>query len=200
MARLVSKTYGEALYDFAKESKMLEILCEEAFDVIDVFTLTDDMKKFMLNPKVGTEGKITFVRDVFAKLWVGDASNNFRLFSLNVKKGSTNKMLDFLSLVISKGRQADIVSILRYYIELTFKEKNIGEATIISASELSDEKKKILEKKLIDTSKYDKFMINYKVDKSLIAGIRIKVGDIVFDNTYKAKIFDISKSLRGLKL
>ena len=80
------------------------------------------------------------------------------------------------------------------------KDKNVGEAEIISASELSDDKKAALSKKLVSVTNYDEFIIDYKVDKSLIAGLKIKIDDKVFDKTYKTKIFDVQKSLRGLKL
>ena len=58
----------------------------------------------------------------------------------------------------------------------------------------------MLEKKLVDTTSFDKLIVNYNVDESLIAGIKIKIDDKVFDTSLKTKILDISKNLRGLKL
>ena len=89
---------------------------------------------------------------------------------------------------------------LRHFTHLVLGDKNIGEAEVVSASELSDDKKEALTKKLISSTNYDNFIVDYKVDKSLIAGLKIKIDDKVFDKTYKTKIFDIQKSLRGLKL
>ena len=45
-----------------------------------------------------------------------------------------------------------------------------------------------------------KFIINYKVDDRLIAGLKIKIDDKVIDKTYKTKMSELTKSLRGLKL
>ena len=58
----------------------------------------------------------------------------------------------------------------------------------------------LIEKIIRDEDKNNEELIDYKVDKSLIAGLKIKIDDKVFDKTYKSKIFDIQKSLRGLKL
>ncbi len=173
---------------------------EEASDIVEIFEGMDEVKEFLSNPRVSIDEKVVFVKELFAnKIWTSSASKSFRLFD-KVNKGDNPKILDFISIVIKKGRQNEIVAILKNFMHLTLKDKNIGEASVISASELSDEKKKALEEKLVATTSYEKFIVDYKVDKSLIAGLKIKIDDKVLDKTYKTKIFDITKSLRGLKL
>lgn len=181
MARLVSKVYGEALFDFAKESNSLDVMYENALDIINVFNINSEVHDFLLNPKITNDQKIEFLNTLFSKL-------------------DNKKILEFLSIVIKKGRQKEIVPILKHFTHLTLKDKNIGEATVYSAKELTDTQKNTLEQKLISTTSFDKFIVDYNVDESLIAGLKIKIDDKVIDTTYKTKIFDISKSLRGLKL
>ena len=201
MARLVSKVYGEALYDFAKEQSQLEKMYEEAQDIISVLTTTKDLKDFLSNPKVSSDEKVTSVRDIFSnKIWTGQNAKSFSLFELNGNKGDDAKILDFISIVIKKGRAKEIISILKHFSHLTLKNKNIGEADVVSAHELSDAKKKELEDKLVSITNYKKFIINYKVDDRLIAGLKIKIDDKVIDKTYKTKMSELTKSLRGLKL
>ena len=201
MARLVSKVYGEALYDFAKENNQLEKMYEEALDIIDVFDANDNVSDFLLNPNITEQEKISFLHNLFVdKLWSGPIAKIFKFFNINLNKGQDPKILDFLNLVIKKGRQKEILPILRHFAHLVLEEKNVGEADIFSAHILSDKQKSELKKKLIDSTKYNDFIINYTVDESLIAGLKIKIDDKVFDTTYKTKLFDISKSLRGLKL
>ena len=201
MARLVSKIYGEALYDFATSEGQLEKMCEEALDIVEVFESTNDLKEYLANPKIKTNDKVSFIREFFVnKVWTASTATNTRIFKVDITKGENPKILDFLSIVINKGRQKDIVAMLKYFVHLTLSDKNIGEASVVSASELSDEKKKLLHDKLVSTTKYERFIVDYKVDKGLIAGLKVKVDDKVLDKTYKTKIFDISKNLRGLKL
>lgn len=201
MARLVSKIYGEALYDFAKENNQLEKMYEESQDILSVFTCTDDLKEFLANPKINTDEKVAFVKNFFVnKIWAGDAAKNTSLFKLETNKGTDPKILDFIAIVLKKGRASELVHILKHFSHLTLKSKNIGEAEVISAHELTNEKKKELEDKLISSTNYEKFIVDYKVDESLIAGIKVKIDDKVMDKTYKTKMFDLTKSLRGLKL
>ena len=201
MARLVSKIYGEALFDFAKENNQLEKMYEEALDIITVLSESNDLNEFLLNPKVTIDEKVEFVRNLFInEIWKGPNANAFSFFKIDAKKGDDPKILDFISIVIKKGRQNDIINILKYFSHLTLNNKNIGEAIVTSASELSDKKKKELEDKLISVTRYDKFIVDYKVDKNLIAGLKIKIDDKVLDETYQTKIFELTKSLRGLKV
>lgn len=201
MARLVSKIYGEALYDFAKENNQLEKMYEEAQDLIFVWTSSDDLKEFLSNPKVSTDEKVTFVRELFInKIWAGPMAKVLRFFKIDSNKGEDPKILDFISIVIKKGRAKEIANILKDFSHRTLRSKNVGEAEIVSARELSDDKKKALEEKLIASTGFEKFKIDYKIDESLIAGLKIKIDDKVLDKTYKTKMFDITKSLRGLKL
>lgn len=201
MARLVSKIYGEALFNFAKEQGQTEKMFEEALDIIEVFSSDSDAKEFLTNPKVSTEEKVKCIKELFVdKLWAGPISKITKFFKLDILKGNDPKILDFVAIVIRKGRQKELVSMLKYFTHLVLKDKNIGEAEVVSASELSDDKKEALTKKLVSVTNYDNFIVDYKVDKSLIAGLKIKIDDKVFDKTYKTKIFDIQKSLRGLKL
>lgn len=201
MARLVSKVYGEALYEFAKENDQLEKMYEEALDIIDVFTDNAEISDFLNSPNSSEEKKIAFLHSLFVdNLWSGPIAKVFKFFNINVSKGQNPKILDFLAIVIKKGRGKDIVPILRHFTHLVLRDKNIGEADVTSSFELSNDQKLNLEKKLIDTTSYDHFIINYKVDTNLIAGLKIKIDDKVFDTSYKTKIADISKNLRGLKL
>lgn len=201
MARLVSKIYGEALFDFAKENKQLEKMYEETQDIILVWESSSELNDFLANPKVTTDEKVKFVNELFTnKIWSGAAGNEFRLFKIDGKKGEDPKILDFISIVIKKGRTKEIANILKHFSHLTLRSKNIGEAEVTVAHELSDDKKKALEEKLVSSTNFDKFLINYKIDESLIAGIKVKIDDKVLDMTYKTKMFDLTKSLRGLKL
>ena len=201
MARLVSKIYGEALFNFAKEQNQTEKMFEEALDIIEVFSSDDIAKEFLTNPKVGTEEKIKCVKELFVdRLWAGPVGKTTKYFKIDGSKGDNPKILDFIGIVIRKSRQHELVAMLRHFTHLVLGDKNIGEAEVVSASELSDDKKEALTKKLISSTNYDNFIVDYKVDKSLIAGLKIKIDDKVFDKTYKTKIFDIQKSLRGLKL
>ena len=184
MARLISKIYGEALFETAKENNCVDTIKNQVSDVIYLLTNSTDIMEFLKDPRIAESEKKDFVKDVLSK----------------TIENVDEKILNFIYMIIDKGRQKELLDILKYFIELAYDFENIGRAEVTSATMLSDNQKELLEKKLIETTKYDSFVFDFNVDESLICGIKIKIGDKVFDKTYKTRIFDISKNLRGLKL
>ena len=61
-------------------------------------------------------------------------------------------------------------------------------------------KNRSIAKKLIDTTSYNSFEIEYSIDKSLIGGMIIRVGDKVIDSTIKSKIENMSRDLYKIRL
>ena len=55
MAKLVSKTYGEALFELAVEENKLDALMEEVEAVIQVLDANEDFVKLMSHPKISVE-------------------------------------------------------------------------------------------------------------------------------------------------
>ena len=68
-------------------------------------------------------------------------------------------------------------------------------AYVTSATELSDACKKEIEAKLLGTTSYKTMEIHYSVDKSLIGGLVIRIGDRVVDSSIKTKLEDLKRAL-----
>ena len=67
MAKLVSKTYGDALFELGLEEKKEDILFEEAKTFLEVIKNDDELVKFMKHPKIVKEDKIKTGKNIFDK-------------------------------------------------------------------------------------------------------------------------------------
>ena len=204
MARLIKKVYGDALFDYAVANNLVEKTYEESKDILDVLTSSKELKSFLVDPVIPQDKKKEAIKNLFInELWKENSvlSKIISIFkSSNIKKGDNTKIFNFLNIIIDKGRIQDLTTILEYFTDKVREYKGIGYAEIVSAYELDDNQKKALEKKLIDTTDYNSFDMNYKVDETLISGLKIKVKDRLVDSTLKTKIEDISKNLRGIRV
>ena len=54
--------------------------------------------------------------------------------------------------------------------------------------------------RLLQTTKYESFEMNYLVDASLIGGMVIRIGDRVVDTSIKTKLYELSKSLKKIQV
>lgn len=181
MAKLVSKTYGDALFELALEKNSVDALYEEVGAVQKVFLEHSDLVKLLNHPKIDKEDKIHVVENVF-------------------KDRISEDLTGFLTIVVRKDRHNDIFKILEYFISRVKEYKKIGVAYVTTAVEMTDAQKKDVEKKLLDTTSYEKFEMNYSVNPELLGGIIIRIGDRVVDSSVKSKIDALSKELMKIQL
>ena len=181
MAKLVSKTYGDALFEVALEENRLDAFLEEVKAVKSALEENEELFKLMSHPKIVKEEKVKVVTDIFS----GKVSE---------------ELVGLLRMIVDKGHFSEVISVLDYFIEQVKEYKNIGTAYVSSAMELSNAQKKAVEKRLLDTTKYVEFEMHYNVDANLIGGMVIRIGDRVVDGSIKNKLFDLTRELSKIQL
>ncbi|MDE7298346.1 MAG: ATP synthase F1 subunit delta [Lachnospiraceae bacterium] len=181
MAKLVSKVYGEALFDLALERQSVDALFEEAAGVREVLGQSRELTLLLTHPKISREEKLAAVENIFR----GRASDD---------------MTGFLSLVVEKGRADELDAILGYFLSLVKDYKKIGVVGVTSAVELTAGQKAKIEEKLLATTDYATLEIHYKVDAALIGGMVIRIGDRVVDSSIRTKLSQMEKQLQKIQL
>ncbi|MCR4946778.1 MAG: F0F1 ATP synthase subunit delta [Lachnospiraceae bacterium] len=178
MAKLVSKTYGDALFDLALEKNCLDAFMEESAAVKDVFVSNSDLMTLLKHPKIVKEEKIKVIESVF-------------------KGRVSDEITGLLCMLLEKGHAGEIISVMDYFTDRAKEYRHIGRATVTSAMALDDAHKKKIEQKLLDTTDYVSFEVDYRVDPTLIGGIVIRIGDKVLDGSIRTRINNLTQTLRG---
>ena len=181
MAKLVSGTYGEALFDFAKEKNTVSAMLEEVSGLQMVLKENKELSVLMNNPKVSKEEREGIVKEVFG----GRISND---------------LLNFLILLVQKGRYAYVEEILAYFTDRVKEAEGIGTAYVTTAVELTPAKRDEIHKKLLATTSYREIEIIYQVDPSLIGGMTVRINDRVIDSSIKTKLEKMERSLLTIQL
>ena len=181
MAKLVSKTYGDALFAVALEENRMDEFFEAVKVVAEILRTNDVFGKLMNHPKIMKEDKVKIVEDTF---------------SGRIPK----EIVGVMTILVTKGRAEEMLSVFDYFIDLVKEEKKIGIASVTTAVRLSDKQKAKVEQKLLDTTKYETFEMNYSVDASLIGGMVIRIGDRVVDSSIKTKLYELSRELRNVQV
>ncbi|MCM1257086.1 MAG: ATP synthase F1 subunit delta [Roseburia sp.] len=181
MAKLVSKTYGDALFEIAAESGRMDAFFEEVKDVLTVLSQNTELAKLMNHPKVVKEEKIQVIENIF-------------------KGRISDEIVGLMRMIVDKGHFGEIENILNYFIGEVKESKNIGTAYVTTASELSDAQKAQVVDRLIATTKYVEFEMHYDVDTALIGGMVIRIKDRVVDSSIKTKLYDLSRELSKIQL
>ena len=108
--------------------------------------------------------------------------DNEQLIENIFKKFVSEDITGLLVIMVSKDRQTKIVSTLEYFIKRIYEYKKIGVAYVTTARPLTDNQKLSIVSRLLSTTDYVDFKMNYDIDESLIAGMVIRIGDRVVDS------------------
>ena len=109
-------------------------------------------------------------------------------------------MMEFLLVILHKGRQKAVPDILDAFLERVMEEKKTGTAWVISAVELTMEQKEQVRGKLLASTSWKEFQMHFAVDPSLIGGMVIRVGDRVADSSIRTQLCRLEQSLQQIRL
>lgn len=181
MAKLVSKTYGEALFEIAMEQNKARELMEEIQELQSVLACNPEFDRLMKHPGVPKQDKIKVMKAVFEGRVSGELTG-------------------FLEIIITKERYGELPAIFQYFTGKVKEVRKIGVAYVTTATELTDAQKESVKQRLLQTTSYRIMEMHYSVDAALIGGMVIRIGDRVVDSSIRTKINDLTKQLLQIQL
>jgi len=172
----LARRYSIALYELAEEEKKFAEYRSEVKSLIEVWDENPELRDFLSNQLVSEEEKKEFLDNVF--------------------RGKVNEfVLNFLKIVVDKGRAAYLEEILKDFDALGNEKLNIKEGVLYTAMNITKEQVKTIEDSV---SKKLGQEVHLKVVKEpdLIAGIKVVVNDKIFDNSIVYKLTELKNTLR----
>lgn len=181
MAKLISKTYGEALFELALEEHKTDAFLEEIIQLQQIFQDNPEFRELMNHPKITKEEKLQIAEKVF-------------------KGKISDELTGFLELIITKDRYRELDAIFAYFVRQVKEEKGIGIAYVTTAVPLKEEQKKQVEERLLETTRYQKMEMHFQEDKALIGGMIVRIGDRVVDSSIQTKLQKLQRQLMKIQL
>jgi F-type H+-transporting ATPase subunit delta len=181
MAKLVSKTYGDALFELALETDRLDDMLEEVKAVSQALRDNEELTRLMNHPKIVKEEKIKLIEDIF-------------------KGRTSDELVGLMRMIVEKDHYNEMDRVFVYFIDQVKEYRHIGTAYVTSAAALSDEQKQAVEKRLLETTDYVRFEMHYETDAELIGGMVIRIGDRVVDSSIKNKLNSLTRELNRITL
>ena len=181
MAKLISKTYGEALFELAVEEEKTDAMLEEIEGIKQILLENQDYLKFLTHPRISVEEKVATTETIF--------------------NGKVDKQLiGFLGIIINKGRCDHLMEILQYFLDRVKEFKGIGVAYVTTPYELKEDKKEAICKKLLATTSYKEMEMHYDVKAELLGGMQIRIGDRVVDSSIQTKLNQLQTDLLKVQI
>ena len=180
MAKLIGKRYALALFEAGQELEKLDSFKEELNYVTTILNEEPNLVTILEHPKISKKDKKELIMNVF-------------------RKSVSEEMLNFLYIIIDKGREKNILDINMEYKYLYNETKNIVEVVAVTAVPMDkgsqDKLTVVLSEKLGKTVR-----IENEVDKSILGGVLLKMENKIIDGTIKGRLESMEKTIKGAKV
>ena len=162
--------YAKATLAYANENKFSDIVAKEMQGLIELYESSAQLNRLLSNPFLMNTKKQSILRSI-----VPNSSD------------VTRKLLNLLA---SNNRLFLLKKVAKSYIHLFAEQQGELNATVISAIPLTENLENQIHDKLEDFSGKKIHILN-KIDKSLLGGFILKIGDMEFNSSlaYKLKTF-----------
>mgnify|MGYP001389449255 CR=1 FL=1 len=173
---VVAKRYAKALFELAREQGLVAETENQLQAIVEAAGKDAEIRAFLAAPGITTENKVKAIQSAF-----GDKASAI--------------VLNTISLLIERGRQAEIASLLEAYRKVSGSVLGRADAVVTSAKPLTDsESAKLADQfgSLIGKS----VRIENIVDAELLGGLTVRIGDTLYDGSLRGKLDRLSKQLQ----
>ena len=176
VALKVAAPYARALFDFVNDTGTLFEVTSDIQNIQGLLFKSRELVECLQNPLISGEAK----QEILIKV---------------VGKKMNAETLQFLSTLIKRNRINLLSTILFSYLELVYKTACSSAFQIVSAKDLSTGQRTRLIKKIKSIAKFNRIMVDFSIDQSLIGGFLICNDGKVVDYTVKNKLKILAKQL-----
>jgi F-type H+-transporting ATPase subunit delta len=173
----IANRYARALFQVASEQKQLDTVESELRVVKEVFQSNAGLASVLASPKVPLDKKKELLKQAFAS--------------------ASPYVLNTLMLLVDRHRTESISEVADQYIELVNDTKGVAEAKVYSVQPLTDAQKEALS--LAFAPKVGKKTLDIEniTDSNLLGGVKLRVGNRIFDGSLRGKLDRLERKLLG---
>ncbi|MBM7571288.1 F0F1 ATP synthase subunit delta [Aquibacillus albus] len=175
----VSKRYAEALFQIGQEKSTSEQLEAQLQIVKEVFESNKQFVEFLAHPRISSDKKKEMIDQVFQQ------------FSSDVR--NTVKIL------VNRHNQQALPAIVNHFSALVNASNGIADATVYSVRALADEEKQQISNVFSQKLNLKRLNIENIVDTAILGGVKIKIGNTIYDGTIQGKLERIERNIVSAK-
>jgi F-type H+-transporting ATPase subunit delta len=173
---VVDKRYAEALFAVAVQENAVQDYANNLTAIAGTYESNGEFKDFLLNP----QNDLAVKKQVFHNLFDGKIETN---------------LLNFLKLLLDKNRILHLPTISTEFVRLADERNNVLTMTIYTAIPLEKDYIKSICDKFQALYQASDVKATVESDSSLIGGIKVAVGDKLYDASIKGKLSRLQSAM-----
>lgn len=177
---IVAKRYAVALFQLAKEQNTIDQIENELLVVKQVFTANKELIDVLNHPKVTNETKKSIVKESFASL--------------------SQQVVNTLCILIDRHRSDIVTDVVNYFVQHANEARGTEDATVYSVRPLTDVELTSISTSFAKKIGKNSLRLQNVVDKNLIGGVKLRIGNRIYDGSISGKLERIERQLVANRL
>jgi F-type H+-transporting ATPase subunit delta len=170
----VARVYARALYQAAKEEGRLEQVRRDLGEFVQAIDSSPDLKRLL------SAEEITDLRKTQVLM--------------ELTEGGDELMRNLLRLMVDKGRETEVSATYRAFVTLVEQAQGLVHVEVVSAIPIPADVEQALRSK-IESSLKKKVELALTVDKEILGGLRLRIGDRVADASVRHRLEQLREML-----
>ncbi|WP_332650669.1 F0F1 ATP synthase subunit delta [Lysinibacillus sp. 54212] len=173
----VAKRYAEALFGLASNQNIIAEVSADLKELSKVVETTPELLSLVNAPKISAEQKKAMLATILVNV--------------------NSAVLNTINLLVDKKRINEIAEVAQEFQALAASAQGAAEATVFSTRALTDEERAEISASFAKLVEMEKLDITNVIEPSLIGGIRVQIGNYIYDSTVAAKLDGLKRTLVG---
>jgi ATP synthase F1 delta subunit len=170
----VARVYGTALYEAAEEEGRIEAVHRDLGEFVEALDASEDLRQFLAAEEISDLRKAEVL--------------------MEITEGGDELVRNLLRVMVEKDRESELPATYRAFVELVEQAEGIVHVEVVSAVPLTAPLQKALRTK-VEAALKKKVELTMTVDKEVIGGLRLRIGDQVADATVRYRLETLRKLL-----
>ncbi|HSI68215.1 MAG TPA: F0F1 ATP synthase subunit delta [Planococcus sp. (in: firmicutes)] len=173
----VADRYALALFQIAQQQNLLSEIESDLREVRKVFELSPELYDLIITPSFSAEKRTNLISELF--------------------KEGNQYVINTLLLMTERRRLDEVTGLVDGYIKLSNEAKGIEEAKVYSTRPLTEEELASISSAFSIKIGKKSLRIENIIDPSLIGGLRLQIGNRIFDSSVATKLSRLQRQLIG---
>lgn len=176
----ISRRYAKALFEIALANNSIDTLEQELRGIVAALGETPDFKRILFHPQIETDEKKALINKIFT----GQISST---------------ALNFIEFLVEKRREEYLQNIVDRFTVLANEHRNVVEAKVTTAVELSAEEVTEMTARLSKLTGKT-VQVSTVVDATIIGGAIVRIGDTIIDGSIVNKLNSLKQTLKHIQV
>ena len=169
--------YAKTLFDLCKKNNCVNVIQEQLQAITYLYNKVPTFRLVLITKRIDNKDKINIIIK---------ALNKFNLL-----------LVEFISIIIYNNQVCNLLDIITRFNILVNKSGNINKIEITTASKLNKQDFEVIIQALNKKLNFSP-EINQIIDSKILGGIKLRIGNNIFDNSINYQINQLKKTLHNM--